>query len=57
MVVDCLKSVGLTEFQVEVGQVDFFNGLMEEAGLARDQIRELRSLIESKNRFGVELSA
>ncbi|MEI3239515.1 MAG: ATP phosphoribosyltransferase regulatory subunit [Lachnospiraceae bacterium] len=55
MVVDCLKSVGLTEFQVEVGQVDFFNGLMEEAGLAEDQIRELRSLIESKNRFGVEL--
>ena len=54
LVVDSLRSVGLTEFQVEVGQVDFFRGLLEEAELTPEQIRELRDLIESKNHFGVE---
>lgn len=54
MVADCLKHVGLTEFQVEIGQVDFFRGLMEEAGLDEEQQKELRELIENKNHFGIE---
>ncbi len=54
LVVDCLKSAGLTEFQVEIGQVDFFNGLLQEAGMAAETAAELRELVESKNFFGVE---
>lgn len=53
MVIDSLKSVGLTEFQVELGQVDFFRGLVEEAGMDRETEDRLRELIESKNHFGV----
>ena len=52
--VDCLRKAGLSEFQVEVGHADFFNGLMEEAAFDEDEIIEMKSLMESKNLFGIE---
>lgn len=54
MVIDSLKAVGLLEFQVELGQVEFFRGLVEEAGMDEDTQEALRELIENKNYFGVE---
>lgn len=54
LTVDCLKMAGLTEFQVEIGQADFFKGLVEEALLEEEEIEQLRELIEHKNIFGVE---
>lgn len=54
MLIDSLIKAGLKEFQVEIGHIDFFNGLMEEAGLCEEDRRELRVLIEEKNYFGVE---
>lgn len=54
MVIDCLKAAGLKEFQVELGQVEFFRGLVEEAGMDEETQESLRELIESKNYFGVE---
>lgn len=54
IVIDALKSTGLKDFQVELGQVEFYRGLVEEAGLDEDTQDELRELIEQKNFFGVE---
>ena len=54
MVIDALKAAGLKEFQVEVGQVEFFRGLTEEAGMDQETCETLRELIENKNYFGVE---
>ena len=54
MVITALKSAGLKEFQVELGQVEFFRGLAEEAGMDEGTQEELRELIENKNYFGVE---
>lgn len=54
MVIDALKASGLKEFQVEIGQVEFFRGLTEEAGMEEDIQETLRELIENKNYFGVE---
>ena len=54
MLIDSLIEAGLSEFQVEIGHIDFFNGLMEEAGLKEEDRKELRDLIEEKNYFGVE---
>lgn len=54
LVIDCLTSAGLKEFQVELGQVEFYRGLMEEAGLTEEDQENLRDLIENKNVFGVE---
>ena len=54
MVIRSLKAAGLTEFQVELGEVDFFRGLLEEAGMDEEMEEKLRELIENKNYFGVE---
>lgn len=54
MVIEALLAAGLEEFQVELGEVDFFKGLLEEAGMDKEQEEELRRLIENKNYFGVE---
>lgn len=54
MAVDCLKTAGLKEFQLTIGHSDFFQGLIEAAGLDDDTKEELRELIANKNYFGVE---
>lgn len=54
MVIECLKTTGLKDFQLSIGHADFFRGLMEAAGLLEEQEEELRNLISNKNFFGVE---
>ena len=54
MVIEALKAASLKEFQVELGQVEFFKGLAEEAGMEEETQETLRTLIENKNYFGVE---
>ena len=53
IIIQCMLAAGLTEFQVEIGDVEFLRGLMEEAGI-EDREQSLRELIEKKNFFGVE---
>lgn len=50
---DCLQAAGLTEFQIEIGNADFFKGLVEETNLTLEEQEELRVLIKNKNIFGV----
>lgn len=54
MMIETLLTAGLREFQVEVGQVAYFKGLVNEAGIDADTEEELRLLIQKKNFFGVE---
>lgn len=54
LLIDALKSVGLDDFQISIGQVDFFKGLCEEAGLESETEELLREFISNKNIFGVE---
>lgn len=54
MVIESLLKAGLTEFQIEIGQPEFFKGIVEKAGLDTDTIEELRELLENKKYFGVE---
>ena len=54
LVIDCLLNSGLEHFQVEIGQVMFFKGLLKEAGIEGDVEAELIELICNKNYFGVE---
>ena len=51
LTVECLLEAGLTEFQVEIGQADFFRALVEEAQLSADEIDLLRNSIIDKNTF------
>jgi ATP phosphoribosyltransferase regulatory subunit len=54
MAIETVKSTGIEEFQIDIGQVGFFKGLMEESGLSEDEIEEVRELIDQKNLVGVE---
>lgn len=54
IIIRCMLEAGLTKFQVELGEVEFFRGLMEEAGIEEDIQIKIRDLIERKNFFGVE---
>lgn len=53
-VVDCIRAVGLEEFQVEVGDVDFFKGVIEEAGLSTEEETAIQTYIQNKNFFGLQ---
>lgn len=54
VVIHALKAAGLKEFQVELGQVEFYRGLVEEAGMDEETKERLSEMIENKNYFGVE---
>ena len=54
MTVECLLRSGLTEFQVSVGQVDYYKSLLAEADMDEEAEERLRSMISQKNYFGVE---
>ncbi len=55
LTIECLLQSGLKEFQLEIGDADFFRALVEEAGFEEEEeVTNLRILIENKNMFGVE---
>lgn len=54
MAIEMLLDAGLTEFQISIGQVDFFKALIEEAQMSADTVEMLRTLISNKNTFGVQ---
>ena len=54
MAIETVKAAGIDEFQIDIGQVGFFKGLMAESGLSEDEIEEVRELIDQKNLVGVE---
>ena len=54
MAVESLREVGLQEFQIHIGSVDFFESLIEETGLSVEDEARLRELISNRNYFGVE---
>ena len=54
MLVAALKKAGLKEFQISLGQVQFFRSLLLEADLAPEVEDALRYQISNKNIFAVE---
>lgn len=54
-VIDCFLATGLKEFQIEIGEVDFFRGILENTNLEDAVIDEIRGLIHNRNFFGLEI--
>lgn len=50
---EAVLAIGIEEFQMEIGQVAFFNGLMEQAALAAEDVEKLRARIDSKDTVGI----
>lgn len=54
LVIECLSTIGLKEFQLSVGNVDFFQSLIEDASLDEEAEERVRELINNRNFYGVE---
>ena len=54
LVVKALLNTGLSRFQVSIGQVEYFKGLCEEAGLDEETELDLRTFISGKNYFAAQ---
>ncbi|MDK2798608.1 MAG: phosphoribosyltransferase regulatory subunit [Clostridiales bacterium] len=52
--INALLASGLKEFQIEIGQVEFFKGLMEQTKLAEADIEKMRILIDNKDSLAIE---
>lgn len=51
--IEAVLAVGIEDFQMEIGQVAFFNGLVEQAGLNAEDIEKLRERIDCKDSLGI----
>lgn len=51
--IESAKAIGLENISLQIGQVDFFNGLADEMGLDKKEREDLSVLIESKDSYSV----
>lgn len=54
MVVDCLKAAGLEEFQISIGQVEYFKSIIKEISIEEEVENQLKDYISNRNIFGAE---
>ena len=54
LVIEALLNTGLNRFQVSIGEVEYFKGLCEEAGLDEETELDLRACISGKNYFAAQ---
>lgn len=54
MTIEALYHAGLSDFQISVGNLEYFKGICAEAGLDEETELELRECISGKNYFGAE---
>ena len=53
LAIEAILSTGIEELTMEIGQVAFFNGLAEQAGLDSESAEKLRERIDSKDVVGI----
>ena len=54
MIIDSMLASGLKEFQISVGNLEFFKGLCSEYGIDEENELLLRQMINDKNYFGTQ---
>lgn len=54
LVIDSLKSTGMEDFQIIVGNVDFFQSLIADAAIDENTEKNIRELISNRNFYGVD---
>ena len=52
--IQAVKAAGMQNFQIDIGQVEFFKGLMEESRLSEQDAEQIRILIDRKDYIGIE---
>ncbi|NMA83094.1 MAG: ATP phosphoribosyltransferase regulatory subunit [Epulopiscium sp.] len=54
LAIQSLLACGFKEFQLDIGNVEFFKGILEEAGFDEETGEEIRNFINRKDYIGVE---
>ncbi|HDP69871.1 MAG TPA: ATP phosphoribosyltransferase regulatory subunit [Actinobacteria bacterium] len=54
VLLESLQAVGLKDFQVGVGQIDFLQGFLETTGISSELIKEIQLLLVKKDLVGLE---
>lgn len=54
MTIEALYHAGLSDFQISIGNLEYFKGICAQAGLDEETELEIRGLISGKNYFGAE---
>ncbi len=54
LVIEALQSVGVKEFQLSVGNVDYFRSLLADASLSEEEEERVVTLLNNQNYFGLE---
>lgn len=54
MVIEAMQACGFWNFQITVGEVEYFKGICAQAGLSEEVERSLRDYISAKNYFGAQ---
>lgn len=54
MAADCLKKAGLQEFQISIGQVEYFHSILRDIDLPEETEEQLKDFISNRNVFGVQ---
>lgn len=52
--IELLLEAGLQNFRIDIGQVEFFKGLMAEGGFSKEEAEELRICIDNKDYASME---
>ncbi|SFB67517.1 ATP phosphoribosyltransferase regulatory subunit [Butyrivibrio sp. YAB3001] len=54
LLIESLRTTGLENFQISVGDADYYKGICEEAGISPDTEEQIREQITGKNYFAAE---
>ncbi|MBO5260916.1 MAG: ATP phosphoribosyltransferase regulatory subunit [Coprococcus sp.] len=53
-VIDCFEQLGIKDYQIEIGQIDYFKGLVAESHINSEAEDQIKEYIHIKNFFGLE---
>jgi ATP phosphoribosyltransferase regulatory subunit len=54
MAVKCLQAIGATDFSIDIGQVEFLRGILDDLPLDANQSKEIRTAIAAKDISGLQ---
>jgi ATP phosphoribosyltransferase regulatory subunit len=54
MAVKCLQAVGASEFSIDIGQVDFLRGILDDLPLDTKQLKDVKDAIAAKDLSGLQ---
>ncbi|HOD93296.1 MAG TPA: ATP phosphoribosyltransferase regulatory subunit [Clostridia bacterium] len=53
LAINAAKRIGINDISIQIGQVEFFNGLAEQASLSQKECEIVSKMIDSKDSFGI----